>query len=291
MTRFFFKKDSFTKYKAAVINNAVDELIRAIKQYEPTKFEVVYSEEGEYPHYDISAYGVHLFTVYNRQYSVRISYMYDIYNTVVFKYDDICKFDDFNIFYCVTEKDTLTNIINNNVDRMSNRILHGFVNHISKKYNTDLRGKISIDNNYSYVTFGYGLTVNANIIDTRFSEVYKNESSSYEEVKIPHTTAPDQVQEIIDDVVVRVNNKIDTAHNKYNKIKDLVGGVTINLDGKRILCHKSFRPLITGGFINFKCPYTNSIVSMKSTNYNCVIVDGLDEVYGSDDSIVLIGNN
>ena len=30
---------------------------------------------------------------------------------------------------------------------------------------------------------------------------------------------------------------------------------------------------------------------MKSTNYNCVIVDGLDEVYGSDDSIVLIGNN
>lgn len=35
----------------------------------------------------------------------------------------------------------------------------------------------------------------------------------------------------------------------------------------------------------------NIIVSMKSTNYNCVIVDGLDEVYGSDDSIVLIGNN
>lgn len=56
MARIFFKKESLNKYKIAVINNALDEFIKAIKLYEPTKFEVVYidNENSNYPHYDIS---------------------------------------------------------------------------------------------------------------------------------------------------------------------------------------------------------------------------------------------
>ena len=42
MARIFFKKDSLTKYKIAIVSNAVNEFIKAIKRYEPTKFEVVY---------------------------------------------------------------------------------------------------------------------------------------------------------------------------------------------------------------------------------------------------------
>lgn len=291
MARIFFKKDSLNKYKIAVINNAVDEFIKAIKLYEPTKFEVVYidNENSNYPHYDISVHGVHLYTVVHTPYSIRINYTFGCDEE--FDYDDICNFDDLTLFHYVTDNDKLADIINKHIVRMSDKALYGFVRHISKKYSSEPRGKVSVDSNYSYVVFGYGLTVDSNIVDARFSEVFKDDASAFEEVKIPLNTTSDQAQEIVDDVVTRIKNKIAVAYNKYNIIKDRVGGVTINLDGKRILCHKSFRPLITGGFITFKCPYTNSIVSMKSTNYNCVIVDGLDEVYGSDDSIVLIGNN
>lgn len=289
MARIFFKKDSLTKYKIAIVSNAVNEFIKAIKRYEPTKFEVVYNENNGYHHYDISVYGVHLYTVIHKPFNITIDYKFGGYD--VFDYDDIYNFNDLTLFHYVTDKDNLTNTIDEYVNQMSMRALHGLVRYSSEKYSKEPRGNVSVYTNNSYITFGYGLTVDSNIVDTRFSEAFKNDASAFEEVKIQSNTAYDQMEEIINDVVTRIKSKIDMAHNKYNTIKETIGGVTINLDGKRILCHRSFRPLITGGFITFKCPYTNSIVSMKSTNYNCVIVDGLDEVYGSDDSIVLIGNN
>jgi hypothetical protein len=121
--------------------------------------------------------------------------------------------------------------------------------------------------------------------------MYGKECEVYENEDIPSDATPEQVRECIELVISRAKAKINALYARYENMKETIGGVIINLDNKIILCHRGFKPLITGGFITYKCPYTMGMISLKSSKYDCVIVTGLDEVYGNEDSIVLIGNN
>lgn len=105
------------------------------------------------------------------------------------------------------------------------------------------------------------------------------------------TTSIEEAIEIVNKIADDLEEKMKALHHEYNTVKMTVGGVELLLDGNKILCHKAFKPLITGGFITFKCPFTNSVVSLKSSKYDCVIVNGMDEVYGVEQSIVMIGQN
>jgi hypothetical protein len=287
MSTYFFKKETFRSYQVDVISDIVRSLVTKTELH-PKNFTVTHSEKDEYPTYEISIHGVHQYTLIHRPFYFRLQREGAGCDDIGF--DSVFTTTDILGIKCVTAHCDINDKVDSLITGMVNKALLGYVKHIASDIDKE-RGKISIDYNNRGVDFEYGLTVDSTLVDSRFPVMYKKECESHEEVYIEPDTSLENVRDIIDSVVSRVRNKINAAQSRYDNIKETIGGVTINVDGKNILCHKSFKPLITGGFITFKCPYTNSMVSLKSTKYDCVTVIGMDEVYGFNDSIVLIGNN
>lgn len=67
------------------------------------------------------------------------------------------------------------------------------------------------------------------------------------------------------------------------------GGATIYVDGKKILCHSSFRPSVGNKFVTFKCPYTDRIECYNIEKCDNISIEHLDTVHGTE--AFLIGHS
>jgi len=290
MFQYFLKEATLKAFKESTLTNALNVLINTIKTNHP-HFELTYTEPVgvSHPTYNVKLHGVTVYTIIHRPHHIRIERNGSGYDG--FEFSDLYKSNEIGFITYVVNRDILGAVIDNKIDHMNEHMMYAYAYMFTPEYK-EPRGKLSINHGTKdSVSVGFGLTVDSDLVDSRFAVVYGKECEVYEEDEIPSGATPEQVRECFDSVITRAKNKINALYARYENMKETIGGVTINLDNKIILCHRGFKPLITGGFITYKCPYTMGMISLKSSKFDCVIVTGLDEVYGNEDSIVLIGNN
>jgi hypothetical protein len=285
MFQYFLKESTLQAFKESTLTNALNVLINTLKTCHPN-LELTYIEPvgDSHPKYNVSLYGVVLYTITHRPHHIRIERNGNGYDG--FEFDTFYKTNEIGFVTYVENRDVLRDVIDNKIDYMNKNIMYVYTQIVARDYN-EPRGKLGVNcNSTDGATVGFGLTVDSTLVDSRFVPVYGKECEVYEWEDIPSDSTPEQVRECIELVISRAKAKINALYARYENMKETIGGVTINLDNKIILCHRGFKPLITGGFITYKCPYTMDLISVK---YNTVTVTGLDEVYGN--SIVLIGHN
>lgn len=290
MYQFFVTEAKYKAFKESTLSLAVCALLNTLKT-EHTHFEVKWDKPTEYayPRYTISLNGAILYTIVHRPDLIRIDINYNGTDTIEF--GDLYKVNEIGFIRYVDNLNTFSTVIDNKIDYMNKRMMYVYAEHAVREY-YEPRGKLSVNYDSNKGTsIGFGLTIDTDLVDSRFNVVYRNECEVHEKEDLPSDATPEMVREIIELVISRAKTKINALYARYQNMKETIGGVMINLDNRNILCHRGFKPLITGGFITYKCPYTMSMISLKSSKYDCVIVTGLDEIYGNEDSIVLIGNN
>lgn len=297
--QYFLTKSSYTKFIESKFDSFMSAFLTELQTSTSGDFDDVFNVksnqiEGDCKTYTITINGDYLYTIARKRDRVYITYDTEFtrYSNTVFGYCLDNSFEVKNVLGIrVVEFDSEFNIgeiVSKFVSDIRSSIMQGIMHKVTendKRYDTN---KFS-----TRFEVYYDATIKKDKIDSRYLS-YKGIDANT--LRVTQSFKPKEFSyaefiDIVSELKRKAMQSVDTIYDSYEQIKESIGGVRIILDSKTILCHKSFMPVIGGGFITFKCPYRNSMISMKSTNYNEVIVDGLDEVYGSNESIVLIGNN
>jgi hypothetical protein len=300
MKHYFFSSSSYVNFKESLFNTWMDIFLTELQSstvgniHGCLKVVPVGDKLGfeDSKFYEVTLKGMHVFTIVRRSHSILVSYStpkeYQTYNN---KYS-------YNITDSYNMKTPLgiriVDMGNFNVSEhaisfcnvLRNQLIAAIMKNFDDKH-YEVRGL-----NDNSVIVDYEVKIESSKLDSRYCEFKKLNDNVRERFVLGHNEviSYDEFITEMENIKQKAETKLNVIYADYQNIKDVVGGVTLVLDKTTILCHKSFRPIITGGFITYKCPYTNRTISMKSSNYDVVIVDGFEEIYGND-TTMLIGNN
>jgi len=103
----------------------------------------------------------------------------------------------------------------------------------------------------------------------------------YKSIKINTAVTLEQLNNIFIDLENELSKNLENLYAEYNNIKETIGGAVVYLDKNgwkttELLCHKSCVPIINSGFLIYKSPYTGNLVNLRITDFDSIIVEGLD---------------
>jgi hypothetical protein len=167
-----------------------------------------------------------------------------------------------------------------NVKGMRDAVQHDFILQLDQyTYKNDL----VFDSRITEFKFKLSETNITNRTDSRFVEMVRPDTN-VDWVETRNKTF-EEIIELAEQHQTSSLAKLNNIIKKYEYYVEAFSGVELFVDGKKILCHRAFMPMVTGGFITFKCPYTGRMISLKSININKIEVSAFDRVNN------LIGHN
>lgn len=178
-------------------------------------------------------------------------------------------FDQGYIYRADLTVDNMLTMIENITNQLRNDVMEIFARAISRHQSMS-NFELDYESYYSGLRITLEQKHIKHEIDTRFMKM--NNVYARNSLEVDDYPTPQLMIDGLNEVNEKFQRIVDDHIAKYTTIMESVGGTELILDNKLILTHRDFDPIVTGGFITFMCPYTKSMISMKSTNIECIEV-------------------